>query len=105
MLISKENFANIFFVDDTFSCPNGSALHITGLFEDHFKFKSTETNINEISVDYSTLSDAFEAYSINPDANPLSLFHCLASEYKKRLEQAKSDAEVDALWSSAIICV
>lgn len=104
MPISKEQFEALFLIGDIVPCSNGSDLHITGMFDDHIKFRSTETGINEISVDYCTLSDAFDAFSSNAIENPMSLFHGIASEYNKRAEQAKCDAEVDALWLSAIVC-
>ena len=104
MPINKEQIEALFSVGDVVPCPNGNELHITGLFSDHIKFLSTETTINEISVDYQTLSDALDAFSAKPSENPMSLFNSLASECNKRLEQAKRDAEVDALWLSAIVC-
>lgn len=104
MPINKNEIQAVFCVGDLISYANGCELRITGVFDNHILFCSTETAINDISVDYQTISDAFDAISANPQENPMSLFYGIVSEYNKRAEQAKRDEEVDAMWASAMVC-
>ena len=104
MPISKERIKEHFCVGDVISCPDGSALYITAILDDEIRLKSSGININEISINFMMLSDAFDAFSTNPSENPMSLFHGILAEYNKRAGQARRDEEVDAMWAGAMVC-
>ena len=105
---AKETMEALFCVNDVIACANGETFRISSIQDDRVQLSATKDGGGEFWVDYRELTASLpipkNETSISDAASSDSMRECFRNEYEQRVAQAKRDAEVDAMWRSAIVC-
>lgn len=107
MSISKQSVENLFSVGELVPCGSlaEAALCITSISDGQVELQPALPTASCISLDYETISAAINAVGGSVDEQQSgSPLHCFASEYLRRAEEARREAEVEAMWLSAGVC-
>ncbi len=108
MNTAKEAMEALFYVNDVIACANGKTFRISAIQDDRVQLSATQDGGGEFWVDYRGLTaslDIPKSEAVASDAASRdTVRECFRNEYAQRVAQAKRDAEVDAMWRSAIVC-
>lgn len=108
MNTAKETMEALFCVDDVIACANGETFRISTIQDDRVQLSATKDGGGEFWVDYRELTDSLpipkSGASSSVTTSDDMVRECFRNEYEERVAQAKRDAEVDAMWRSAIVC-
>ena len=104
MNIEKTAMDELFWVDDVIACVNGETFRIAAIHDDRIQLSALKEGGGQFSVSYSALAASIQRTDAPETSNDDALLGCVRGEYQRRVEQAERDAEVDAMWRSAIVC-
>jgi hypothetical protein len=104
MNIEKTAIDELFWVDDLIACANGETFRITAIHDDRVQLLALKEGGGQFSVTYGALAASIQCSDASETPHDDALLGCVRDAYHRRVEQAKRDAEVDAMWRSAIVC-
>lgn len=107
MKVCKQVVEELFSVGETFPCRevDERALRIVSIDEDQVHVQSVLPAAGSAVLEFGAVSSAVDAAGgaagDQPEGDAL---RCFVAEYLRRAEQARRDAEVDAMWQRAGAC-
>jgi hypothetical protein len=101
----KREIDSLFSVGDVLTCCHtDETFRVSAILDDRVQLASTKDSGDVFSFHYHSIDEAIKHFKPDEIVNDFSLLACFISEYFQRADQAHRDAEVDAMWRSAVAC-
>lgn len=106
-MICKDTIEELFESGEIIPC-NGSdemALSIVSINDDHIQLRPAAAAAELIILNFDNVLAAVNGASGTMNNQPIDQpLQCFVYEYLRRVEEARRDAEVEAMWLSAGVC-
>lgn len=100
-----QTITELFLIGDEILCQDHKEVfRVTEIHDNWVALSPAKGEGKNVRLDFSVLTAALGNTETEVDEKLSPLLHCIVSECRQRIEQAKRDAEVDDMWRSAMTC-